>query len=104
LVRHYAANNAELSTYKFSVIALSRSGVSTDARTFIAAATALYLAGETDPAVLLNAGIAAVIPVVIRFVNKKDPAYGVVAAKVLTAAASELEKKTVKKKAAPKKK
>lgn len=73
-------------------------------RSFIAAATALYLAGETDPAVLLNAGIAAVIPVVIRFVNKKDPAYGVVAKKVLTAAAAELEKKTVKKKAAPKKK
>jgi hypothetical protein len=42
--------------------------------------------------------------VVIRFVNKKDPAYGVVAQKVLTAAAAELEKKTVKKKAAPKKK
>ena len=76
-------------------------------RSFIAASTALYLAGETDPAVLLNAGIAAVIPVVIRFVNKKDPAFGVVAQKVLTAAAAEVEKKTVKKtakKATPKKK
>ena len=76
-------------------------------RSFIAASTALYLAGETDPAVLLNAGIAAVIPVVIRFVNKKDPAFGVVAKKVLTAAAAEVEKKTVKKtakKATPKKK
>ena len=75
-------------------------------RSFIAASTALYLAGETDPAVLLNAGIAAVIPVVIRFVNKKDPAFGVVAQKVLTAAAAEVEKKTVKKtakKATPKK-
>lgn len=73
------------------------------ARSFVAAATALYLAGETDPAVLLNAGIAAVIPVVIRFVNKKDPAYGMVAAKVLPVLAAEVEKKTVKKKAAPKK-
>ena len=72
-------------------------------RSFIAAATALYLAGETDPAVLLNAGIAAVIPVVIRFVNKKDPAYGVVAGKVLNAAAGELAKKTIKKKLSIKK-
>lgn len=76
------------------------------ARSFIAASAALYSTGESDPALLLNAGIAAVIPVVIRFFNKKDPAFGLVAAKVLTAAAAEVEKKTVKKtakKATPKK-
>lgn len=72
-------------------------------RSFIAASAALYMAGETDPAVLLNAGIAAVIPVVIRFFNKKDPAFGMVAAKVLPVVAAEVEKKTVKKKAAVKK-
>lgn len=73
------------------------------ARSFIAASAALYMAGETDPAVLINAGIAAVIPVIIRFLNKKDPAFGLVAAKVLPAVADEVVKKTVKKKAAPKK-
>lgn len=72
-------------------------------RSFAAAAIALYSTGETDPALLLNAGIAAVIPVMVRFFNKKDPAFGIVAAKVLAQAQAEVEKKTVKKKAAPKK-
>jgi len=39
------------------------------ARSFIAAVVALYSAGQTDPAMLLNAGIAAVVPVIIRFLN-----------------------------------
>jgi hypothetical protein len=53
-------------------------------RVFIAATVALYSTGVTDPAVLLNAGVAALIPVVIRYFNKKDPAYGLVATGVLT--------------------
>lgn len=71
-------------------------------RSFAAAALALYSAGETDPAMLLNAGIAAVVPVMIRFFNKKDPAFGMVAKIALTKAAAEVEKKTAKK-ATPKK-
>ncbi len=67
------------------------------ARSFIAAVVALYSAGQTDPAVLLNAGIAAVVPVIIRFLNKKDPAFGLIAKKVLDAASAEVAKKTKKK-------
>lgn len=46
------------------------------ARSFIAASLALYTAGETDPKVLLNAGIAAVLPVAIRYFNPNDMAFG----------------------------
>lgn len=72
------------------------------ARSFVAAALALYTAGETDPSVLLNAGIAAVVPVIVRYFNKKDPAFGLVAKKVLETAQAEVVKKTVKKTAAKK--
>ena len=67
------------------------------ARSFIAAVVALYSAGQTDPAVLLNAGIAAVVPVIIRFLNKKDPAFGLIAGKVLAVAQAEVAKKAKKK-------
>lgn len=67
------------------------------ARSFIAASVALYSTGETDPALLLNAGIAAIVPVVIRFFNKKDPAFGLIAAKALAAAQTEVAKKAAKK-------
>lgn len=74
------------------------------ARSFAAAAIALYSAGETDPVMLLNAGLAAVVPVIIRFLNKKDPAFGLVAQVALSKAQAELEKKSApKKKAATKK-
>lgn len=46
------------------------------ARSFIAAVLALYSAGETDPKMLLNAGIAAVLPVAIRYFNPNDTAFG----------------------------
>lgn len=59
-------------------------------RSFLAAVVALYSVGETDPVVLIHAGIAAVIPVLIRFLNSKDPAFGRIAAVV----AAEALKKT----------
>jgi hypothetical protein len=71
-------------------------------RSFVAASVALYSTGETDPALLLNAGIAAVIPVLVRFLNKKDPAFGRVAELALNAATKEVAKKS-RKKASPKK-
>lgn len=67
-------------------------------RSFVAAALALYTAGETDPVILLNAGFAAVVPVAIRFFNKKDPAFGKVADGILSKAAQELQKAADKKK------
>ena len=47
------------------------------ARSFIAAILALYMAGITDPKVLLHAGIAAVAPVFLRAINPKDKSFGV---------------------------
>ena len=46
------------------------------ARSFLAAALALYMAGETDPKTLLMAGAAAVAPVIMRYLNPKDTAFG----------------------------
>jgi hypothetical protein len=46
------------------------------ARVFLAAVLALYLAGESDLAMLWQAGVAAVLPPLIRWLNPNDPAYG----------------------------
>lgn len=48
------------------------------ARSVLAAASALYLAGVTDPADLAKALLAGLLPVAIRALNKKDPAFGLV--------------------------
>ena len=71
---------------------------STWARSFIAAVAALASIGETDPLLLVNAGLAAVIPVIIRYVNSKDPAFGRVAASVLAVAGDAVSKKAAAKK------
>lgn len=46
------------------------------ARSFMAATVALYMAGETDPKKLGMAGVAAVLPVILRWLNPKDSAFG----------------------------
>jgi hypothetical protein len=46
------------------------------ARSFMAATVALYMAGETDPKTLGMAGVAAVLPVILRWLNPKDAAFG----------------------------
>jgi len=46
------------------------------ARSFMAASVALYMAGETDPKKLGMAGVAAVLPVILRWLNPKDTAFG----------------------------
>jgi hypothetical protein len=45
-------------------------------RSFLAASVSLYLAGVSDPKTLLTAGIAAVLPVVLRWLNPKDQSFG----------------------------
>jgi hypothetical protein len=47
------------------------------ARSFFAAALALYMAGVTDPKTLAMAGVAAVAPVVLRWLNPSDASFGV---------------------------
>jgi hypothetical protein len=46
------------------------------ARSFIAAGLAVYMAGVTDPRAILSAGIAAILPVLMRWLNPNDAAYG----------------------------
>ena len=46
------------------------------ARSFMAASLALYMAGETDPKTLAMAGVAAVAPVILRWLNPNDNAFG----------------------------
>lgn len=49
------------------------------ARSVLAAASALYLAGVTEPADLAKALLAGLLPVALRALNKKDPAFGLIA-------------------------
>ena len=46
-------------------------------RSFLAASLAVYLAGVTDPKAILGAGAAAVLPVIIRWLNPNDADFGV---------------------------
>ncbi len=46
------------------------------ARSVIAAVAAVASTGNTDPQDLGKAAVAALIPVVMRWANPKDPAYG----------------------------
>jgi len=47
------------------------------ARSFLAASLAVYMAGETDLKTIGMAGVAAVLPVILRFLNPNDTAFGV---------------------------
>lgn len=46
------------------------------ARSFLAAALATYLAVGWEPQAVLNAGVAAVLPVILRWLNPNDTAFG----------------------------
>jgi len=46
------------------------------ARSFLAASIAVYMAGVTDIKTIAGAGLAAVLPVVLRYLNPKDTAFG----------------------------
>ena len=48
-------------------------------RSVLGAAIALYLSGVTDPTKLVVALVAGLVPVIIRYVNPNDPAFGIVA-------------------------
>ena len=76
-------------------------------RSFLAAVTATFMATGGDILALdadsakaiLASGIAAVLPVALRYINKKDPAFG----KIAEVVASEGLKKLTEKKAPAKK-
>lgn len=46
------------------------------ARSFVAASLAIYMAGETNPKTVAMAGVAAVLPVILRYLNPNDAAFG----------------------------
>jgi hypothetical protein len=76
-------------------------------RSVLASGLALYMAGVTDPKDLWTALVAAIAPVAIRAINPADKAFGVLpdakeVEKALKAAKAPA-KRTIKKKAAPKK-
>lgn len=50
-------------------------------RSFLAAALAVYLAGVTDPKAIAMAGLSAVLPVILRFLNGNDKDFGVIRGK-----------------------
>ncbi len=46
------------------------------ARSFLAASIAVYLAGVTEPKAIAGAGIAAVLPVILGWLNPQDASFG----------------------------
>lgn len=46
------------------------------ARSFMAAAIAVYMAGQTNPKDIAMAGVAAVLPVILRWLNPNDKNFG----------------------------
>lgn len=46
------------------------------ARSFLAASIAVYLSGNSDPKAIAGAGMAAVLPVILRWLNPNDTAFG----------------------------
>ena len=45
-------------------------------RSFLSACITVYLAGVTDPKAIGAAGLAAVLPVLLRWLNPKDVTFG----------------------------
>jgi hypothetical protein len=45
-------------------------------RSFMAAAIAVYMAGVTEPKAIASAGLAAVLPVILRALNPNDASFG----------------------------
>jgi hypothetical protein len=46
------------------------------ARSFLAAAITVYATGNTDPKAIASAGLAAILPVILRWLNPKDASFG----------------------------
>ena len=45
-------------------------------RSFIGASLAVYMTGNNDPKAIATAGVAALAPVIMRWLNPNDPAFG----------------------------
>lgn len=47
------------------------------ARSFVAACLTVYLAGITDPKAIAYAGLSAIAPVILRWLNPEDKDFGI---------------------------
>jgi len=65
-------------------------------RSFLAAASAVWATGNTDLKSVLIAALASTLPVAIRALNPKDPAFGVIS-KLVEEQIGNLAKKPAKK-------
>jgi hypothetical protein len=63
-------------------------------RSFLAAATAVYATGNTDLKSIGIAALASTLPVALRAINPKDPAFGLIAGVVESELAKAAKKKT----------
>ena len=54
----------------------AKAAIASWGRSFIAASAAVIMTGNTDPSAILGAGVAAILPVLIRFANPKDSSFG----------------------------
>lgn len=54
----------------------TKNALASYARSFIGAALAVYMTGNTDVKDIATAGIAALLPVLIRWVNPNDGSFG----------------------------
>lgn len=59
-----------------AAIAKHRPVIASYGRAFLAAVLTLWLAGENEPRALVAAGIAAIAPPLLRWLNPNDPAFG----------------------------
>ena len=103
----YQTDNAELIGEKMKLTPANIAILQSYARSFLGAAVALYLAGVTDPYLYLNAFVAALAPVAIRYFNKNDIAFGKIsgsssADEVATEVVAAVKKATAKKSTAKK--
>lgn len=77
----HQTDNAEIIGVKMKLTPANIAILQSYARSFLGAVVALYLAGVTDPYLYLNAFVAAVAPVAIRYFNKNDIAFGNISGK-----------------------
>lgn len=76
---------------------MSQAMLASYGRSFLAAATAVYATGNHDLKSIIIAALAATLPVAIRALNPKDPAFGIVAGLAESLLEKEVKKASKKK-------
>jgi len=61
---------------KLNISSKTKAMLASYARSFLGASIAVYMTGNQSPRDILAAGAAALVPVLLRWVNANDPAFG----------------------------